>query len=229
MKRSTINALILEAIETLNQAGFKLPPFAYWSPEDWKSKGSEIDEITENGLGWDVTDFGTGDYENFGLLLFTIRNGNYNYPEKYPKTYAEKIMIVKENQVTPYHFHQKKQEDIINRGGGNLVLDLYWSNDKLELLDKPFSVSIDGVRKECKPGERIILTPGESICLVPYLCHKFYGETGKGTVIVGEVSAVNDDNQDNFFIDVPRFPSIIEDEEPVYLLCTDYKSLASFS
>lgn len=226
MKRSMINTLIREAIGTFDQAGFKLPPFAYWSPEDWKSKGPEIDEITENGLGWDVTDFGTGDYENFGLLLFTIRNGNYHYPEKYPKSYAEKIMIVKENQVTPYHFHRKKQEDIINRGGGNLVLDLYWSNDKLELLDTPFSVSIDGSRKECKPGERIILTPGESICLVPYLCHKFYGETDKGTVIVGEVSAVNDDNQDNFFIDVPRFPSITEDEEPVHLLCTDYKLLS---
>ena len=66
------------------------------------------------------------------------------------------------------------------------------------------------------------MAPGESICLVPYLCHNFYGEEGKGTVIVGEVSSVNDDNEDNFFIDVPRFPSIVEDEKPVYLLCTDY-------
>jgi len=33
---------------------------------------------------------------------------------------------------------------------------------------------------------------------------------------------VNDDNQDNFYIDVPRFPSINEHKEPLYLLYTDY-------
>lgn len=224
MKRSTINTLILEAIETFDQTGIKLPPFAYWPPKEWTTKGSEIDEIRDNGLGWDVTDFGTGDFENCGLLLFTIRNGNYHHPEKYPKTYAEKIMIVKEKQLTPYHFHKKKREDIINRSGGNLVLELYRSNDNLEFLDEPFSVSIDGIRRDCQPGERVVLTPGESICLVPYLCHKFYGAEGKGTVIVGEVSDVNDDNADNFFIDVSRFPLIKEDAEPVHLLCTDYQS-----
>ena len=113
MKRSQINSQIEEAIKTFEKAGFKLPPFAFWKPEQWKSMGAEINEIRENGLGWDVTDFGTGDFENYGLLLFTIRNGNYHHPDKYPKTYAEKIMIVRENQVTPYHFHQKKREDII--------------------------------------------------------------------------------------------------------------------
>jgi D-lyxose ketol-isomerase len=224
MKRSAINKAIREAIEIFNRAGVNLPPFAYWPPEEWKSKGFEIEEIRDNGLGWDVTDFGTGDFENFGLLLFTTRNGNYHYPEKYPKTYAEKMMIVRENQVTPYHFHQKKREDIINRSGGDLVLELYMSNENLKFLDEAFEVSIDGIRRNCQPGERVVLTPGESICLIPYLCHKFYGREGKGTVIVGEVSAVNDDNLDNFFIDVPRFPSIIEDEEPIHLLCTDYRS-----
>ena len=222
MKRSTINKLISEAVRTFERAGIKLPPFAFWKPEEWKLKGSEIDEIRDNGLGWDVTDFGIGDFEHFGLLLFTIRNGNYHFPDKYPKSYAEKVMIVNENQETPFHFHQKKREDIINRIGGNLVLELYMSNDQLDLLNEPFSVSIDGTRKNCQPSEKVVLTPGESICLEPYLCHKFYGEDGKGTVIVGEVSSVNDDNQDNFFIDVPRFPSITEDEEPLYLLCTDY-------
>ena len=108
MKRSSINTHILEAIRTFEQAGIKLPPFAYWKSDEWNSKGSEIDEIRENSLGWDVTDFGTGDFANFGLLLFTIRNGNYHHPEKYPKSYAEKIMIVGEKQVTPYHFHRKK-------------------------------------------------------------------------------------------------------------------------
>jgi len=224
MKRSKINALILEAIESFEQSGFKLPPFAYWTAEDWKTKGTEIDEIRDNGLGWDVTDFGTVDFEKFGLLLFTIRNGNYHHPDKYPKTYAEKIMIIRENQVTPYHFHKKKREDIINRSGRDLVLDLYLSNDNLELLENSFSVSVDGTSRECKSGEKIILKPGDSICLGPYLCHKFYGAAGRGTVIVGEVSSVNDDAEDNYFINVPRFPSIVEDTEPVHLLCTDYHS-----
>ena len=175
MKRSQINTHILEAMDTFEKARIKLPPFAYWKQDDWKSKGSEIDEIRENNLGWDVTDFGTDDFDNFGLILFTIRNGNYHHPEIYPKSYAEKIMIVKEKQVTPYHFHRKKREDIINRGGGNLVLELYMSDDNLKRLDRSFSVSIDGTQKDCQPGEKIVLTPGESICLVPYLCHNFYG------------------------------------------------------
>jgi len=224
MKRSVINGVILEAIESFDQAGIKLPPFAYWATKEWTTKGFEIDEIRDNGLGWDVTDFGSGEFKKCGLLLFTIRNGNYHNPAKYPKTYSEKIMIVREKQLTPYHFHKKKSEDIINRSGGDLILELYQSNDNLEFLVEPFSVSIDGIRRDCQPGERVVLTPGESICLVPYLCHKFYGAEGKGTVIVGEVSAVNDDNEDNFFIEVPRFPSIIEDAEPVYLLCTEYPS-----
>jgi len=224
MKRSAINKEILEAIEIFNKAGIKLPRFAYWPADEWESKGSEIDEIRDNGMGWDVTDFGKDDFDNFGLLLFTIRNGNYHHPQKYPKSYAEKIMIVRENQVTPFHFHKKKREDIINRAGGELVLELYMSNDNLEYLDKSFEVAIDGMCRKYQPGDHVILAPGESICLEPYLCHKFYGAKGKGTVIVGEVSDVNDDKQDNFFIDVARFPSIIEDEQPIHLLCTDYQS-----
>jgi D-lyxose ketol-isomerase len=224
MRRSAINKEILKAIDIFNKAGIKLPPFAYWPAEKWDLMGSEIEEIRDNGLGWDVTDFGCKDFDRIGLLLFTIRNGNYNHPYKYPKTYAEKIMIVNENQVTPFHFHKKKREDIINRSGGVLILELYMSNDNLEYLNTPFEVSIDGLRKKCKAGQYISLTPGESICLEPYLCHKFYAAKGKGAVIVGEISDVNDDKRDNFFIDVARFPSIIEDEKPVHLLCTDYMS-----
>ena len=223
MKRSTINALISEAKELFEQAGFHLPPFAFWSPEDWKSKGSEADEIQNNALGWDITDFGKGQFENFGLLLFTIRNGNYHDPSRYPKQYAEKIMIVKPDQVTPMHFHWKKREDIINRSGGNLILELYKSSEDEQLSDESFYVSIDGVKKQCQPGQSIILTPGESICLEPYVYHTFYGENGKGAVIVGEVSDVNDDVKDNRFLEpLGRFPTIEEDEEPMHFLCTEY-------
>ena len=86
-----------------------------------------------------------------------------------------------------------------------------------------YTPEVDGIRKICRPGEALILTPGESICLEPFIYHKFYGEPGKGTVIVGEVSGVNDDENDNRFLKpLKRFPQIIEDEEPLHYLCNEY-------
>ena len=76
MKRSKVNAIMRDVDAFVRKQGFHLPPFAYWTPEDWKTKGDEVREIVENGLGWDITDFGCGDYENYGLFLFTLRNGN---------------------------------------------------------------------------------------------------------------------------------------------------------
>ncbi len=223
MKRSEINAYIREAKELFESISFKLPPFAHWTPEEWLTKGHEADEIRDNALGWDITDYGEGSYLNTGLLLFTIRNGNYNNRERYPKGYAEKIMVIKEGQVCPMHFHWNKQEDIINRGGGNLVIELYYSTKNGQLSDEDFTLSVDGVQRQCKAGEKVVLTPGESICLESYVYHRFYGEVGKGTVIVGEVSAVNDDNNDNrFLVELKRFPEIIEDEPPIHHLCNEY-------
>ncbi len=223
MKRSEINSYIKEAKELFDAISFKLPAFAFWSPEDWKNKGKEADEIRHNQLGWDLTDFGKGDFTTTGLLLFTIRNGNYNQPAAYPKGYAEKIMVTKENQVCPMHFHWKKREDIINRGGGNLVIELFRADAEENLSNESFSVAIDGVRRECSPGEKVVLAPGESICLEPYVYHRFYGQQGSGTVIVGEVSDVNDDDNDNRFLQpLSRFPKIEEDETPIHYLCNEY-------
>ena len=223
MKRSEINAYITEAKKLLDSISFKLPPFAYWTPEDWATKGAEVDEIRDNALGWDITDYAEGRYNEIGLLLFTIRNGNYHKRKAYPKGYAEKIMIVKEKQVCPMHYHWKKREDIINRGGGNLVLELYQADTEESLSENDFQISVDGMRKNCRPGETIILAPGESICLEPLIFHRFYGEPGKGTVIVGEVSGVNDDENDNCFLNpLKRFPRIVEDEDPIHYLCTEY-------
>ena len=100
MKRSEVNRLMKEALEFINERSFKLPPFVLWTPEEWETKGSEYDEIRDNMLGWDITDFGSGDFHKVGLLLITLRNGNLFDP-KYTKPYAEKLLIVEENQVTP--------------------------------------------------------------------------------------------------------------------------------
>lgn len=222
MKRSEINRLIKEATDFFGEMNFKLPPWAYWTPEQWSHNKENCEEIIENQLGWDLTDFGSGDFKDSGLLLFSIRNGNLDRDRK---TYAEKIMIVEEEQVTPMHFHWSKMEDIINRGGGNLMIQLYPSDENEDLADRVFDVSLDGIIHTCNPGDVLKLTPGQSITLYPGLYHKFYGQPGSGKVLVGEVSAVNDDNTDNrFYFEIGRFPEIEEDQAPLRLLVNDYRT-----
>ncbi len=218
MKRSEINEWLTHAVAFLAEMKFKLPPWAYWSPERWSSADEDLSEITGNMLGWDVTDFGSERFFERGLLLFTIRNGNVNVGGK---TYAEKIMLVREGQETPYHFHWKKTEDIINRGGGNLVLELRHSRDDGEFSDEPVDVVIDGITRRVESGGQVVLTPGESITLYPGLYHRFFAEGAP--VLTGEVSTVNDDRTDNrFFEQAGRYPSVDEDESPVHLLVSDY-------
>jgi hypothetical protein len=220
MKRSEINRIISKAKSFMEERKFRLPPWAYWSPEEWKSHKEEAAEVIDNLLGWDITDFGLGDFHRRGLFLFTIRNGRYKVDKK---PYAEKIMIVEENQETPMHYHWSKMEDIINRGGGNLVVELFNATQEDEFDNTPIKVRVDAITRTLDPGGRVILTPGESICLEQRLYHRFYGEEGKGTVLVGEVSMVNDDNADNnFYGGIGRFPTIDEDEPPVHLLVGDY-------
>jgi len=117
-------------------------------------------------------------------------------------------------------------EDIINRGGGHLCIELYPSGKHAEVADHPFKVILDGIERSFNPGETVCLQPGESITLYPGLYHKFYGEKGKGRVLVGEVSSVNDDKTDNRFLDgLGRFPDIEEDSIQKYLLVGDYSKL----
>jgi D-lyxose ketol-isomerase len=222
VKRSELNQIMRNAVEFTKKMGFHLPPFAFWGPKDWETKGKEYDEIRDNMLGWDITDFGSGDFYKVGLLMFTLRNGNF-YDEKYIKPYCEKLLIVEEEQVTPYHFHWKKMEDIINRGGGNLLVQVYNSTEDEQLADTPVQISMDGRNYTAPAGTIVRLTPGESITLAPGVYHQFWGEKGTGTVLIGEVSKVNDDRVDNRFLDAGgRFPEIEEDEEPLYLLYTEY-------
>ena len=222
MKRSQINAIMREADAFMKAHGFYLPPFAYWTPDDWRSKGEEVREIVENNLGWDITDFGQGNYDKFGLFLFTIRNGNVaNLKTGRGKTYAEKALIVTEGQVTPMHFHWNKVEDIINRGGGRLAIKLYNSTTDEKLADTDVTVSLDGVKRTVKAGDTVVLKTGESITLPDYLYHEFWAEGG--TVLAGEVSKVNDDVNDNCFLHpTGRFPTVEEDTPPLHLLVGDY-------
>ncbi|MBZ0293091.1 MAG: D-lyxose/D-mannose family sugar isomerase [Anaerolineae bacterium] len=222
MKRSKVNQIMREAEAFLKQHQFYLPPFAHWTPEDWQAKGEEACEIADHGLGWDITDFGLGKYDEFGLLLFTIRNGDKaNLAQGRGKVYAEKILLVGDHQMTPFHFHWHKTEDIINRGGGKLMLRLFNSTEDEGLAETDIQVSLDGVVHTFKAGDTVCLNPGESITLTTGLYHNFWAEDGM--VLAGEVSTVNDDHTDNrFYEPVGRFSEIEEDEPPLHLLIGDY-------
>jgi D-lyxose ketol-isomerase len=220
MRRSEVNSIISGVKDFLEEHMFKLPEWAEWTPEKWKGTYEMCSEIIDNKLGWDITDFGGGNFKKRGLSLFTIRNGNW---DKKDKMYCEKIMVADEVQETPMHYHWNKTEDIINRGGGDLVMELFKATSDDKLSHGRVNVSIDGMLTTVLAGESIILKPGQSICLKPGVYHRFYGRKGKGKVLIGEVSLVNDDVNDNHFFDrIGRFPEIEEDVIPVHLLVNDY-------
>lgn len=224
MKRSQINAALREMENMLREYRFALPDFCHFTPEQWQTKGHEYDEIRDNGLGWDITDYGLGRFEEVGFSLITLRNGNQHQPQKYPKPYAEKLLYLREGQYSPMHFHWFKMEDIINRGGG-VVLIRVFASDEQEQPDRssPVTVHVDGRTFSVAPGTRIRLCPGQSISITPRLYHDFTVEAGTGPVLLGEVSQCNDDSTDNRFLEpVGRFPEIEEDEPPYRLLCTEY-------
>lgn len=226
MKRSELNGLIESAIKFIGDMHFNLPEFAYWKKEDWESKGEEYDELFTNMLGWDVTDFGCNNFAEIGLLIFMLRNGSFDHPDKYPKPYCEKLLIVEDGQCLPMHFHFRKMEDIINRGGGVALIKLYNSDENEGLADTPVTVSLDGKKVVLEPGSVVRLNPGQSITLTPGLYHDIVAEKGSGKLLLGEVSTVSDDTVDNRFYNVSgRIPEIEEDCEPVYYIFKDYKEI----
>jgi D-lyxose ketol-isomerase len=222
MKRSEVNTIIREGTAFIDAFKFKLPPFAHWSAADWRAKGPEAAEIVEHNLGWDVTDFGLGDYANKGVLLFTIRNGTLEELAKGEgKVYCEKLLVCMPGQLVLHHFHWRKTEDIINRGGGRLEIILHQATPDGKFSNEDVRVNCDGIWRTVKAGGAVVLEPGESITLRPYQYHQFraLGEP----VLCGEVSTVNDDANDNAFLEpVGRFPTIEEDQEPFRLIVGDY-------
>ncbi len=229
MKRSQINSALREMEEMCRKCRFFLPPFCSFTPEEWKHKGHEYDEVRDCMLGWDITDYGEGRFDTFGFSLITIRNGNRLMADRYPKVYAEKLLYLKEGQYAPNHFHWYKTEDIINRGGGNVLIRVYNSLPD-ESVDRKSDVTVhtDGRAYVVPAGTQVRLVPGESIHIYQRLYHDFEVEPGTGPVLLGEVSQCNDDNNDNRF-DTPigRFPAIEEDEAPYRLLCNEYPAARS--
>lgn len=221
MKRSTVNEILAEGDAFIRSFGVTLPPFAYWEPERIRSDEAAV--IRSRGNGWDITDYGEGTFEELGLFLFTARNGTLaDLNTGRGMLYAEKIMISREKQLSPMHRHNIKAEDIINAGGGELIIELFAPAEDGS-IDREADVEVpcDGVNKKLQAGGLLRLDPGESVTLLPGIWHAFWAE--KGDCLIREVSTVNDDKTDNVFEKpIGRFSNIIEDTDPHRLLVSDY-------
>ena len=225
MKRSTVNEILRDAHAYIRSFGCQLPPFAYWHPDELAeqvSNGAQM--VRDRALGWDITDFGLGRFDEIGLVLFTERNGSAdNVRTGRGMLYGEKIMISRDQQRCPMHRHIHKTEDIINRGGATLALELFKAAEDGSVDEAaPVPVISDGRSTLFDAGELLRLASGESVTLEPDTWHAFWGEGGR--VLIGEVSNVNDDRTDNIFRDkIGRFAAIEEDEPALHMLVSDYE------
>lgn len=219
MDRSRIDAAVDDARARAAEAGIALPGFAAWTRSDWLAAAPTpaVRPALERGLGWDVTDFGRGDFDRVGLVLCTLRNGTPAERDAGAgQTYAEKFLVARDGQETPMHLHRRKTEDIINRGGAVLVVEL-----RPETGDDDVVTLVDGLERAVRAGMPVRLEPGQSIQVPAGVYHRFWADGG--TLLAGEVSAVNDDVDDNVFHDPsPRYPSVTEDAPARYLLVSEY-------
>ena len=217
MKRSEINQAIIEAKKMMENYSWVLPKWGYWSKEDYINEPSVSKYLKDHQMGWDVTDFGKGLFNEQGITLFCIRNGIQGNAQDKP--YAEKLLFMREGQEIPFHSHKVKLEDIINRGGGDLAIEFVIVDEHLKEKNQKITILVDGVQIEVAPYEPLILKRGQSVTVERNVYHKFYAVKGTGMVMAGEVSQVNDDNNDNYFLEaVGRFTKIDEDEKEVHPL-----------
>jgi len=191
MKRSEINAAIAGASLAFERHHWHLPP----NPR------------------WDVTGFGLGDFNRFGLVLVNLAE----LPE-----YCEKLMFARQNQLTIMHCHKKKQEDIICRAGTFAIRladrDVDW---KVNRTGGNVRVLINREERMVPSNGVVFLKSGERITLYPGVYHEFWPVSEYA--IIGEVSTANDDQHDNFFEnpDVGRYEQIEEDVPSILRLLSD--------
>lgn len=225
MKRSEINRAIRWAEELCRRHNISLPDFAYEAPERANETASVCENRRKAMLGWDITDFGSGDFSRCGAVLFTVRNGSA-YDGKVGTPYCEKYIFMKDGneQEIPMHYHIDKTEDIINRAGGILCVQVFAKGaDGMPDEAAPVVLYRDGARYTARAGEVLKITNGNSVTLTPQVYHRFYAETGAGDLVIGEVSKINDDNADNVFANPQtRFCAITEDEPRYRLLVNEY-------
>lgn len=187
MKRSEINKAYTDAKSFFEKNGWHLPS----NPK------------------WDVTDFGLGDFANFGLVLVNLCE---------EIEYCEKLMYARKGMTTPAHYHKKKKEDIICRTG-EFCIHLW--DKEMAKSGSEVKVKINGDWKTVNSNTQLIIKAGERITLFQGVNHAFWPTSDE--CIIGEVSTANDDLNDNFFYnpDIGRYPTIDEDEKPLIKLISD--------
>jgi len=226
MKRSQINAAIALAHQTMARHGIRLPEYAYWPAERWKTAGPEMRRIYLNALGWACTDFGSDDFEHIGITMFDVRNGTRENPDE-GTPYGEKIFVLRPGQRLPFHFHYAKTEDIISYNGGTLMIQLYNAKPDGTMDEQSAgAVYCDGVEKRFTPGQIFEIPHGGSLTIVPRLYHRFWAKEGGDVLVGGEISTISVPKTDNHFGGgARRFVPIEEDVPPNYLLNVDYPKL----
>jgi D-lyxose ketol-isomerase len=225
MRRSAIDAAIEGARATCERFGHALAPFARWSPQEALARPDAVAAMARGGLGWAVAEFVPGRFASDGLVVFTARMGDPALlGSGGGKLYGEKVLVARDGQRTPHHFHVVKTEDIINRGGGRFVVELVGVDRAGHPTGDPVEVVKDVARLRVPPGGRVVLEPGESIQLDPYVAHAFWAEGG--TVLAGEVSLVNDDATDNHFMRPLATPDGVDEDAPArYVTVRDLAGL----
>ena len=221
MKRSELNRYIAEADAFFAKNHFMLPPFAQWTPQEWETKGPEVNEIRDpaTGLGRDGFRFGRLPPDRPHGLHAT----NGLSPDGEPsKVYAEKIIYVREGQVTPFHYHASRMVDTLTEAGREARWWFHFTfHPRRRTRGNPSLCFLRWSSVSCRRGRCGDAGSGQSVTLPPFLYHTFYAVDGDA--LIGEVSSLNNDDTDNFFLDkLPRYPAVVEDEAPTRLLCTEY-------
>ena len=72
MKRSEVNAALRELEAMCEKYHCYLPPFCHFTPQQWQEIGHEYDEVRDCMLGWDITDYGLGNFDRFVCLISAI-------------------------------------------------------------------------------------------------------------------------------------------------------------
>jgi len=222
MRRSFIDRRIDAMCELCERHHVNLPPFALWDLAQYRARPASAKRIREAGLGWNVVEFRPGAFAVEGLSIFTLRMGDWrSLATGRGRLYAEKVLMAEDCQRTPHHFHIVKTEDIVNRGGGRFIVELFKVNAAGERIDERFQAIKDVETLDLAPGARVSLEPGESLTLEPFIAHAFWAEGG--VTLAGEVSLANDDATDNYFLPpLAPFPPIEEDAPMRYITVRDH-------
>jgi D-lyxose ketol-isomerase len=226
MRRSFINRRIEAMLELCDRHRYKLPPFADWDEARYRAQAAPARRVREAGLGWNVVEFSPGAYDRRGLTLFTSRMGDWRgLAAGGGRLYAEKAIMAEDGQITPHHYHIVKTEDVLNRGGARFVVELFKVDVRGVRLNEWFTVLKDVEALDLAPGARVVLEPGESLTLEPFIAHSFWAEGG--AVLAGEISLANDDATDNYFLPpLGPFAPIEEDAPMRYVTVRDHARFA---